>query len=56
MCGRFVDPNLRNTEVDMSQIKINPIPCRFNVKPTNPVLILAEQPLASVVARWGLIC
>ena len=55
MCGRFVDPNLRNSEVDMSQIKINPIPRRFNIKPTNPVLILTERPLASVVARWGLI-
>jgi len=22
MCGRFVDPNLRNTEAEMSQIKM----------------------------------
>lgn len=31
------------------------IPRRFNVKPTNPVLALTERPLASLVARWGLI-
>jgi len=24
MCGRIIDPNLRNTEVDMSQIKLDP--------------------------------
>ncbi|MBU2865994.1 SOS response-associated peptidase [Pacificibacter marinus] len=55
MCGRFVDPNLRNTEIDMSQIKIDPIQRRFNVKPTNPILIFADQPLEGVAARWGLI-
>jgi putative SOS response-associated peptidase YedK len=54
MCGRFVDPNLRNTEVDMSQIKINPIPRRFNVKPTNDVMIFTA-PDEVQWARWGLI-
>lgn len=39
MCGRFVDPNLRNTEVEMSQIKLDPISGRFNVKPTETVVI-----------------
>ena len=53
MCGRYVDPNLRNTEFDMSQIKINPIPRRFNVKPTQDVYVLLNGDL--VWARWGLI-
>ncbi|WP_376872426.1 SOS response-associated peptidase [Albirhodobacter sp. R86504] len=54
MCGRFIDPNLRNSEVDMSQIKINPIPRRFNVKPTNDVMIFTA-PDEFQWARWGLI-
>ncbi len=60
MCGRYVDPNLRNTEVDFSELKINPFPTsiidrprRFNVKPTNEVLIL--RPGRAELARWWLI-
>lgn len=53
MCGRFVDPNLRDTELDMSQTKITPIPQRFNVKPTQDVYVLVGGGL--VWARWGLI-
>lgn len=55
MCGRFVDPNLRNTEVDMSQIRLDPFGGRFNVKPTETVVILAKVPLVAMEARWGLI-
>ncbi|KQB12530.1 SOS response-associated peptidase [Rhodobacter capsulatus] len=55
MCGRIVDPNLRNTEVDMSQIKLDPFGSRFNVKPTEPVVILAKTPLIAMEARWVLI-
>ena len=53
MCGRFVDPNLRNTEVDMSQIKIDPFPRRYNVKPTQAVYVIQEGQIG--IARWGLI-
>lgn len=53
MCGRFVDPNLRNTEVDMSQIKIDPLPRRYNVKPTQEVYIFHGGVIG--LARWGLI-
>ena len=55
MCGRFVDPNLRGTEVEMSQTKINPIPRRFNVKPTQEVLVMGRVPEQAQYARWGLI-
>lgn len=55
MCGRFIDPDLRNTEADMSQIRINPFARRYNVKPTNQVTILAKKPLVALEARWGLI-
>ncbi|PCD78140.1 SOS response-associated peptidase [Pseudothioclava arenosa] len=55
MCGRFVDPNLRGTEFEHSEIKIAPFPRRFNVKPTEDVLIFAKEPLEVMVARWGLI-
>lgn len=55
MCGRFVDPNLRGTEFELSEIKINPIPRRFNVKPTQDVLIFAKDPLEAMMARWWLI-
>lgn len=55
MCGRFVDPNLRNTEVDMSQTKLTPFPRRFNVKPTQDVLILVKTALEPLLARWWLV-
>lgn len=53
MCGRFVDPNLRADGLDTSWLKIDPIPRRFNVKPTQDVYVLAGEKLA--LARWGLI-
>lgn len=53
MCGRFVDPNLRNTEFDLSQIRITPLPRRFNIKPTEPVYVSRGEGLE--LARWGLV-
>ncbi|MCQ0971072.1 SOS response-associated peptidase [Paracoccus sp. TK19116] len=55
MCGRFVDPNLRGSDWDFSELKIDPLPRRFNVKPTETVLILAKSPLQGFHARWWLI-
>jgi putative SOS response-associated peptidase YedK len=55
MCGRFIDPNLRGTEVELSEIKINPFPRRFNVMPTQDVLIVAKSPLVGMLARWWLV-
>lgn len=53
MCGRFVDPNLRADGFDTSWLKIDPIPRRFNVKPTQPVYVVVKGEVA--LARWGLI-
>lgn len=55
MCGRIIDPNLRNTDADFSQIKIDPIRTRYNVKPTQDVTILAKTPLVGLTARWWLV-
>ncbi|MDQ2065575.1 SOS response-associated peptidase [Xinfangfangia sp. CPCC 101601] len=55
MCGRFVDPNLQSLGLDTSWLKLNPIPRRFNVKPTNEVVILGKTPPEPMLARWGLI-
>ena len=59
MCGRFVDPNLRGTEVEYSEIRIDPFKDhkrRYNVKPTNQVLILAKKDEMKLLwARWWLI-
>ncbi len=55
MCGRFVDPNLRSEGLDTSWLKITPFPRRFNVKPTQDVLILAKPTLEPLVARWWLV-
>lgn len=55
MCGRVIDPNLRGTEAELSQIRIDPIPRRFNVKPTEDLLLLAKEPLQGFRARWGLV-
>ena len=52
MCGRFIDPNLRGTEVEYSELKITPFPRRFNVKPTEDVMIFAKTPLEGMLARW----
>ncbi|WP_282076285.1 SOS response-associated peptidase [Epibacterium ulvae] len=52
MCGRFVDPNLRGTDVEHVELKINPIPRRYNVKPTNDVLIYRN---VGAYARWWLV-
>lgn len=55
MCGRFIDPNLRNTETELSELKINPIPRRYNVKPTQDILILAKPEREPMMARWWLV-
>ncbi len=53
MCGRYIDPNLRGTEFELSEIKINPFPRRFNIKPTQDVYVLLNREITC--ARWGLI-
>lgn len=55
MCGRFIDPNLRGTELGLSQIKIDPFPRRFNIKPTQDVLVVPSDPAKAALARWWLI-
>ncbi|APZ51208.1 SOS response-associated peptidase [Salipiger abyssi] len=55
MCGRFVDPNLRGTDLEHSEIKIDPIPRRFNVKPTQDVLLFAKRQREAHYARWWLV-
>lgn len=55
MCGRFVDPDMRSAGLDTSWLKINPFPRRWNVKPTQDVLIVAKQPAQAMMARWWLI-
>jgi len=32
MCIRFIDPNLRGAEFELSEIRIDPITRRFDVK------------------------
>ncbi|WP_424986511.1 SOS response-associated peptidase [Microbulbifer sp. S227A] len=57
MCGRFVDPNLRSAGLDTSWLRIEPFAGwepRFNVKPTQDVVILAPD-LRPLLARWWLI-
>lgn len=53
MCGRFADPNLR--EIDMSNTKVEPWPRRYNIKPTQDILVFAKEPLEGLIARWGLV-
>lgn len=55
MCGRYVDPNMRSAGLDTSWLKINPFPRRFNIKPTQDVLIVAKDPLEGMLARWWLV-
>lgn len=53
MCGRYIDPNMRGTEFELSELKINPFPRRFNIKPTQDVYVLLDGEIT--LARWGLI-
>lgn len=56
MCGRFIDPDLRDTDAQFSILKINPFPRRrFNVKPTNGVLLLDGPERTPLTARWWLV-
>ncbi|WP_273688493.1 hypothetical protein [Ketogulonicigenium vulgare] len=43
MCGRLADANMRIEGTDTSWLKINPFPRRYNIKPTNDVLVLAGE-------------
>ncbi|WP_417699857.1 SOS response-associated peptidase [Pseudophaeobacter sp.] len=63
MCGRFIEPELIGTDQEHSETKINPFPHRpviippraprrYNVAPTQDVLILAKEPLEALTARW----
>ncbi|MDD7971413.1 SOS response-associated peptidase family protein [Roseinatronobacter alkalisoli] len=53
MCGRYIDASLRGTESELSEIKINPFPRRYNIKPTQEVYVLRDG--AFPCARRGLI-
>lgn len=43
MCGRFVDPKLRGTDFEISQTRIDPMPRRYNIKPTQDVLVVTKD-------------
>lgn len=66
MCGRFIDPDLRGTDQEHSETKINPFPGqpviipprgprRYNVAPTQDILIFGGSPLVGMKARWWLV-
>lgn len=55
MCGRFIDPNLRGTEIEHSEIGIDPFARRFNIKPTQDVLIRPAGEGQFAWARWWFI-
>lgn len=56
MCGRFVDPNMRSEGTDTSWLKINPFPGRrYNIKPTQQVIIFPPDRLSPLLARWWLV-
>ncbi|WP_367397400.1 SOS response-associated peptidase [Roseovarius sp. PS-C2] len=66
MCGRFIEPELAGTDQEHSETKIDPFPGRpviipprgprrYNVAPTQDILIIGGEPLAAMTARWWLI-
>ncbi|WP_323009513.1 SOS response-associated peptidase [Paracoccus sp. (in: a-proteobacteria)] len=55
MCGRFVDPNLRGTAFEISQTRLDPYPRRFNIKPTQDVLVITTEAPEGEMARWWLV-
>ncbi|SFU06770.1 SOS response-associated peptidase [Sedimentitalea nanhaiensis] len=55
MCGRYIDPNLRGTEFELSEIKIDPFPRRYNIKPTQDAIALRSLNSDAVLMRWWFI-
>lgn len=66
MCGRFIEPELIGTDQEHSETKIDPFPGqpviipprsprRYNVAPTQDILILGKSPLVAMTARWWLV-
>lgn len=66
MCGRYIEPELIGTDQEHSETTINPFPQRpviipprgprrYNVTPTQDVLIIGKSPLIAMTARWWLI-
>lgn len=66
MCGRFIEPELVGTDQEHSETKIDPFPKnsviipprgprRFNVAPTQEILIFGKSPLVAMTARWWLV-
>lgn len=48
-------PTCGEPDVETSDIRIDPFARRFNVKPTQDILIFAKSPLEAMTARWWLI-
>lgn len=66
MCGRIIDPELIGTDQEHSEKRIDPFPGqpviipprgprRYNVAPTQDILIFGKDPLEAMVARWWLV-
>ncbi|MDU9005729.1 SOS response-associated peptidase [Sedimentitalea todarodis] len=55
MCGRYIDPNLRGTEFEHSEVGIDPFARRYNIKPTQDVLIRETVEGQFSWARWWFI-
>ncbi|MCG3267397.1 SOS response-associated peptidase [Yoonia sp. I 8.24] len=66
MCGRFIDPAVRGTDQEHSETLVDPFPNnpvivppqgprRYNVAPTQDILIIAKSPLVALRARWWLV-
>lgn len=58
MCGRFIDPDQLSLDLDLdrdlNRTKINPIPRRYNIKPTQEIYVVVGDSRPAL-ARWGLI-
>ncbi|KJZ20428.1 SOS response-associated peptidase [Loktanella sp. S4079] len=66
MCGRVIEPELVGTDEEHSETRIDPFgenpviipprgPRRFNVAPTQDLLIIGGDPLRAMSARWWLV-
>lgn len=66
MCGRFIEPALIGTDQEHSELMIDPFPAkpviipphgprRYNVAPTQDILIVGKSPVFAMTARWWLV-
>ncbi|MFD2237112.1 SOS response-associated peptidase [Aureimonas populi] len=55
MCGRFTLTSPAQALEELFETEVEPFPPRYNIAPTQPILIVIGAERRAMLARWGLI-